>query len=81
MKEEIENKFRRGENVTTSEILECFRKSVKSLEYELGVLRDKKQKANSGNMDLAEYLALTEEIEKLDARISYTHMDSLFGDC
>ncbi len=65
-KEEIENKFRRGENVTASELLECFRKPVNSLEYELSVLREKKQKANPEKMPFGEYLALTEEIAYLE---------------
>jgi hypothetical protein len=79
MKEEIENKFRCGENVSASEILECFKNPITSLEERRDTLRDRKRKANPGNMDLAEYLALTEEIEDLEARISRAHMDSLFG--
>jgi uncharacterized coiled-coil DUF342 family protein len=80
MKEEIENKLRRGENVTPSEILECFKNPITSLKERLDTLRDRKQKANPDNIDFAEYLALTEEIEDLEARISRARSASLFGE-
>ena len=81
MKEEIENKFRCGENVAASEILECFKNPITSLKERLDTLRDRKQKANPDNIDFAEYLTLTEEIEDLEARISQAHTASLFGEC
>ncbi len=80
MKEEIENKFRRGENVSASEILEYFKNPITSLKERLDTLRDRKQKANPDNINFAEYLALTEEIEDLEARISRAHTASLFGE-
>ncbi len=70
MKEEIENKFRRGENVTASEILECFRKPLAFLEDRLSTLRDRKQMANPDKMPFGEYLALTEEIKDLEWKIN-----------
>ncbi len=80
MKEEIENKFRCGGKVAASEILECFKNPITSLKERLDTLRDRKQKANPDNIDFAEYLTLTEEIEDLEARISQAHTASLFGE-